>query len=346
MIAVRGVVAQPRTHGDAHPIRQCYNEDVPVPGALWSVMPLTTILGAGGPISNELVKILSAKGAPIRLVSRSARPTPGAEAVSADILDQDQAIRAVAGSSIVHLLVGLKYDIKVWHEQWPRIMTNAIEACKRAQARLIFFDNVYMYGRVAGPMTEESPYAPVSRKGEIRARIATMLMDEVKAGRLTAMIARCADFYGPGAAHGLPNTLVFDPFAKRSKASWLVNDAVPHSLTFIPDAAHGLATLAESERAWNQVWHLPTAVTALTGKQLIETAAQAFGASPKYRVLSRPMLKVVGWFNPLVGELYEMLYQNDSSYVFDSTKFARAFEFAGTPYSEGIPICATSYKRV
>ena len=251
-------------------------------------------------------------------------------------------MRAVAGSSVVHLLIGLKYDVKVWHEQWPRIMANTIEACKRAQARLIFFDNVYMYGRVGGPMTEQSPYAPVSRKGGIRARIATMLMEEVNAGRLTAIIARCADFYGPGAAHGLPNTLVFDPFSKRSKASWLVNDAVPHSLTFTPDAAHGLATLAESERAWNQVWHLPTAAPALTGKQFIETAAQAFGVLPKYRVLSRPMLKVVGWFNPLVCELYEMLYQNDSPYLFDSSKFGRAFGFAGTPYSDGIRICAAS----
>lgn len=308
-------------------------------------MPLTTILGAGGPISNELVKILSARGVPIRLVSRNPSSTPRTEVVSADISDQDQAIRAVAGSSIVHLLVGLKYDVKVWQEQWPRIMANTIEACKRAQARLIFFDNVYMYGRVAGPMTEESPYAPVSRKGEIRSRIATMLTDEVKAGRLTAMIARSADFYGPGAAHGLPNTLVFEPFAKRSKASWLVNDAVPHSLTFTPDAAQGLATLAEGELAWNQVWHLPTAAPALTGKQFIEAAAQAFGVPPKYRVLTRAMLKVGGWFNPLVGELGEMLYQNDSSYLFDSTKFARAFGFAGTPYSEGIRICGASYKR-
>ncbi len=110
-------------------------------------MALTTILGAGGPISNELVKILSARGAPIRLVSRQPAH-PGAEVVSADISDQDQAIRAVAGSSVVHLLVGLKYDVKVWHEQWPRIMANTIEACKRARARLIFFDNVYMYGKV------------------------------------------------------------------------------------------------------------------------------------------------------------------------------------------------------
>ena len=163
-------------------------------------MPLTTILGAGGPISNELVKILSAEGTPLRLVSRNPKPAAGAETLAADISDRDQAIKAVAGSNMVYLLIGLKYDVKVWRELWPRIMANAIEACKRAGAKLLFFDNVYMYGKVDGPMTEQTPYAPVSRKGEIRAQIATALMDEVKRGHLTAMIARAADFYGPADA--------------------------------------------------------------------------------------------------------------------------------------------------
>ncbi len=309
-------------------------------------MALTTILGAGGPISNELARILSARGVPLRLVSRNPRPLAGAETVAADISDQQQAIRAVAGSSVVHLLIGLKYDVKVWQELWPRIMTNTIEACKRPGARLLFFDNVYMYGKVDGPMTEETPYAPISRKGEVRAQIATMLMDEIKRGKLTAMIARSADFYGPAdAPHGFPNVLVFDPYAKGSKAQWLINDAVPHSLTFTPDAARGVAMLAEHETAWNQVWHLPTASPAPTGREFITMAAHALGVKPKYRILNRGMIKVGGWFNPLVGELYEMLYQNDSPYIFDSTKFARAFDFSGTPYAEGIRIAADSYRH-
>jgi len=74
------------------------------------------------------------------------------ETVSADIADQEQTIRAVAGSEIVHLLLGLKYDHKLWAEIWPRIMANTIEACKRAGAKPIFFDNVYMYGKVSGPI--------------------------------------------------------------------------------------------------------------------------------------------------------------------------------------------------
>jgi nucleoside-diphosphate-sugar epimerase len=308
-------------------------------------MGLTTILGAGGTISNELVKILSEKGAPLRLVGRSPKPVPGAEVVTADISDLDEAIKAVAGSSTVHLLVGLKYEVKVWQQLWPRIMANTIEACKRAGAKLMFFDNVYMYGKVDGPMTEATPYSPASKKGEIRAQIATALMNEVKAGHLTAMIARAADFYGPGTRTGMPNILVFDSFAKGSTASWLASDRVPHSLTFTPDAARGVAMLVERESAWNQVWHLPTSSPPPTGKEFIEMAARAFGVEAKYRVLNRPMLRMVGLFNSQVRELYEMLYQNDSPYLFDSTKFARAFGFGGTPYGDGIRISAGSYKK-
>ena len=308
-------------------------------------MAITTILGAGGPIGNELVKILAAEKRPFRLVGRNPKSMAGAELVAADLADRDQTMRAVAGSSVVHLVVGLKYDTAVWRELWPQIMGNTIEACKRAQAKLVFFDNVYMYGRVSGAMTEETPYNPCSKKGEVRARIATMLMDEVKAGGLRAQIARSADFYGPDTRNSAPNMLVLEPLAKGATASWQVNAEVPHSLTYTPDAARGVAMLAESETAWGQVWHLPTAPAPPTGREFITMAARELGSRPKFRVLNRPMLKVAGWFNPLVGELYEMLYQSDSPYLFDSSKFAREFGFAGTPYAEGIRTAAASYKK-
>jgi nucleoside-diphosphate-sugar epimerase len=306
---------------------------------------MITILGAGGSIGNELVKLLAAKNQPFRLVGRNPTMTPGAaEALAADLTDKDQTIRAVAGSGVVYLCVGLKYDLKVWREMWPRVMSNIIEACKRAGARLIFFDNVYMYGKVNGPMTEETPYNPCSRKGEIRAAIATTLINEWKSGALTGMIARSADFYGPGVRNGVPNLLVFEPFAHKKKASWLVNDSVPHSLTYTPDAARSLVQLAERATAWNQTWHVPTSPDPLTGREFVALAAKEFGIAPKYRVLSRPMLRVAGWFDPLVAESYEMLYQSDSPYLFDSSKFAREFGFAGTPYAEGIRTTAASFK--
>jgi len=307
---------------------------------------MITILGAGGAIGNELVKELAARNQPFRLVGRSPRPTPGAtEVVTADLTDRDQTIRAVAGSSVVHLLVGLKYDRRVWREMWPRIMGNAIEACKRAGAKLVFFDNVYMYGKVTGPMTEETPFNPSSSKGEIRAQIATMLIDAWKSGALTAMIARAADFYGPDTLHGVPNVLVFVPLSRGQTASWLVNGHVPHSFSYTPDAARALVQLAERSTAWNQTWHQPTAPNPPTGKEFIAQVAQVYGVRPKYRVLGRPLLRVVGWFKPEIGESYEMLYQSDSPYLFDSSKFAREFGFSGTPYANGIRETAATFTR-
>jgi nucleoside-diphosphate-sugar epimerase len=305
-----------------------------------------TILGAGGSVSNELVKLLVARDLPFRTVSRQPHPAIGSsESRTADLTRHEQTVDAVAGSDVVFLLAGLKYDHRLWAEQWPRIIDNTVDACKRSGARLIFFDNVYMYGKVHGPMTEETPYHPTSKKGEIRAQIATSIAKEWQAGKLTAMIARAADFYGPGAKNGMANVLVFDPMSKGEKAMCLVSDALPHSYTYVPDAAQALVKLAETPSAWNQTWHLPTAPHPLTSRELIVAAAEAMGKPAGYRVLSRPMVKLAGLFDGNTREVYEMLYQNDSPYIFDSSKYARDFEFAGTPYADGIRATAASYKK-
>ena len=228
---------------------------------------------------------------------------------------------------------------------WPRVMASTIEACKRSDAKLVFFDNVYMYGKLSGTMTEETPFKPCSKKGEVRAKIATSLKNEWKAGALTAMIGRAADFYRPETPNGLPNVLVFDPLAKSQKALWLANDSVRHSYTYTPDAAPSLVALAESGSAWNQTWHVATTPNPPTGKEFIAMAAKEIGVAPRCRVLSKPMVRLMGWFNPLVGGVYEMLYQNDSPYFFDSSKFERAFSFSGTPYAEGIRATGASFQK-
>jgi nucleoside-diphosphate-sugar epimerase len=169
-----------------------------------------------------------------------------------------------------------------------------------------------MYGKVSGPMTEETPFNPCSKKGEIRAQIATTLINEVKAGNLNAMIARSADFYGPNARTSVANILVFGKFSKGATASWLANDSVQHSFTYTPDAAKSLTLLADSESAWNQTWHVPTASDPPTGKDFVKMVAEELGVEPKHRVLSRPLIRIAGLFDPEIRESYEMLYQSDS----------------------------------
>src|SRR5215467_13051798 len=157
-------------------------------------MSLHTILGAGGAVGDQLFPVLTAKNEKVRLVSRKPKNVQGAESVSADLGDYAQTLQAVKGSSVVYLLAGLQYDTRIWKEMWPKIMTNTINACKEAGSSLIFFDNVYMYGKTQ-IMTENTPFHPCSKKGEIRAAIATQLLNEMKAGNVRALIARSADFY-------------------------------------------------------------------------------------------------------------------------------------------------------
>ena len=172
-----------------------------------------------------------------------------------------------------------------------------------------------------------------------------MLLNEVKAGNLTALIARSADFYGPRVQTGVPNKLVFDKFAKGAKAMCLVNDSVKHSFTFTPDAARSLVLLADTDGAWNQTWHVPTAADPPTGKEFIGLAAAEFGMQPKYHLINRPMFRVAGWFDAATRELYEMLYQYEFDYVFDLTKFNNRFQFRPTSYASGIQKVAQDYRR-
>ena len=296
-----------------------------------------TILGAGGAIADALLPALVPSGEPIRLVSRHPQPMPGAsETVAADLTKADDAVRAMAGSRIAFLTVGLPYDLRVWREQWPRIMGNAIAAAQRSGTRLAFFDNVYMYGRAAGPMTESTPFNPVSRKGEIRARITTTLMEAMARGDVTAMVARAADFYGPGARTGVGNVMVVDPLAAGKAATWLADDQVPHAFTYVPDAARALVRLAGHEDAWGQTWHLPTSGSPPTGREFVEQVAAALGVAPRHRVAGRWMIRAGGLFDRTIRELGEMLYQYEAPYLFDSSKFERTFDVTPTPYAEGI----------
>jgi nucleoside-diphosphate-sugar epimerase len=216
-------------------------------------------------------------------------------------------------------------------------MSNTIEACKRSGAALVFLDNVYMYGRVDRPMTEETPYNPCSRKGEVRARIARQLQDNMKSGAVRACIARAADFYGPYADRSaVPHVLVLDRLIAGKGAQWLVDASLPHSLGFTLDSARGMALLGERPAALGQVWHLPASDPPIDGKTFVELAAKEIGVLPRLSLLKPWMVRLGGLFNADISETAEMLYQYEREYRFDSTKITRAFGIEPTPYPEGI----------
>ena len=295
-----------------------------------------TILGAGGPVSNALASQLQNNTATLRLVSR--RPIAATGATSwtrADLTNYDETLAAAKGSDVIYLCAGLAYDKNIWREQWPKVMNNAISAAKQNNARLIFFDNVYSYGLVNGPMTEDTPYNPVSVKGEIRAKIATQLMEEAKAGNIKASILRGADFYGAETLNSLYDLMVLAKYAKKEKAQWVGDVSKLHVFTYIPDAGKAMYLLGQHPESDNQIWHAPTAAP-LSGDQFIKLAADVFGVKASYMSINKLMMRIFGLFNKNVGEMVEMYYQYDHDYIFNSDKFEKAFNVKPTAYRDGI----------
>lgn len=305
------------------------------------------ILGAGGAVANTLTKALLAKGEEVILFSRRGVETPNAQVIKGDIGDKAAVIAAMKKASIAYLVVGLRYSSKVWERDWPVIMANCLDAAEGTGCALVFLDNVYAYGAVDGEMTEQTPYRPCSRKGRVRATIAQAMQYRMAANRIKGMIVRAADFYGPNVGKvSVPGQLVFDRLAQRRSPQVLINAQMPHSFTFVPDIGAAMVRLALSSEAWGQVWHLPTHTPAITGQEFCTIAASVMGQSKKASVVSRWMIKMLGWFMPVMREMREMLYQYDRPYHFSSAKIQEQFGLHPTSYEEGIRQTAATYGRL
>ncbi|MBD0377641.1 MAG: NAD-dependent epimerase/dehydratase family protein, partial [Flavisolibacter sp.] len=203
--------------------------------------------------------------------------------------------------------------------------------------RLVFFDNMYLYDKNSlHNITEDVPVNPPSKKGAVRARIAQMLFDKVNTGELTAMIVRSADFYGPGVTNSILIEMVYKNMKKGKKAMWFADADKVHSFTYVPDAAKATALLGNTPDAYNQVWHTPTDVQKITGRQWVELFAQEMNIKPRFTVLGKGMVQVFGLFIPVLRESVEMMYQYDRDYFFNSAKFTERFRFEPTPYQEGV----------
>ena len=296
------------------------------------------ILGAGGDIGKLLAKELKQYTDRVRLVARNPRQVNGDdELISANLLSAEQVDAAIAGTSIAYLVVGLKYDLRIWQRDWPLIIDNVINACLKHGVKLVFFDNVYSYDKQAIPhMTEESPLNPPSKKGKVRLAIVEKIRNAISQKGLKALIARSADFYGPGAKNGILNIMVLDPLSKGGKLNWQSNADKVHSFTYTPDAAKATAILGNTDSAYNQSWHLPTSSQRWTGREFVAKAGSIKGVKPSFSLLSPFLLNLAGLFNRTIRELVEMQYQNNQDYFFDSQKFCKQFGFTPTNYEDGM----------
>ncbi len=272
----------------------------------------------------------------MRAVTRSgaANVPAGVEQVAADVATPEGARQACAGTAVVYHCAQPSYT--KWAELFPPLTRAVLDGTADAGAKLVFADNLYVYGPPEGPMTEETPQRAQGKKGRIRIEMAAAILRAHAEGRLRCTIGRSSDYYGPRGTTSTVGDNLMKPLLRGKRARWVGSLDQPHTLNYLEDMARALVTLGEREEADGQVWHLPAAEP-LTGRQFLTLTYDAAGLPSKAGVASRPMIRLVGVFNPLVREVNETLYQFERPFVSDASKFQGAFgPFEPTPHQEAV----------
>jgi nucleoside-diphosphate-sugar epimerase len=300
---------------------------------------MQTILGANGQIAVELARELRrSHTSDLRLVSRNPRKVNATDALmAADLLDAKQTAAAVRGSEIVYFTAGLPPDTELWKRQFPVMLRNALEAARGAGAKFAYFDNTYMYPQDGRVLKEDAPFQPVGSKGEVRAAMAWMVLQEMNRGDIPVLIGRAPEFYGPGKTQSFTNALIIDKLKAGKKPKVPVRDDTRRTLIWTPDASRALATLGNTNDAFGQTWHLPCDDERMTYRELVAAASQMFGRAGSYTVLPKWGLAAAGLFSKKVREIRELLPRYEFDNLFDSAKFKSQFpNFEVTSYRTGL----------
>jgi nucleoside-diphosphate-sugar epimerase len=306
---------------------------------------LHVVIGASGASGSAVVRALLQKGKRVRTVNRRKQSnlSEGIEQVQGDITDPAQARLLCQEASVVYFCANAPYTR--WATDFPPLLDGAIEGTASAGAKLVFADNLYMYGEVESPLTEDLPTHPASRKGKVRAQMAKTLLEAHKSGKVRATIGRASDYYGPGVLGSITGSGLFGAVLQGKVARWPGRLDVPHSLTFIDDFARGLVMLGEREEALGEVWHIPTAEP-LTGEQFLQMVFEEAGLPPKIGTYSRPVVTIASWFSPMTRETLEMLYQFERPFILDSSKYCNTFgDLKPTAHREAIGQTLEWYRK-
>ncbi|WP_331766364.1 NAD-dependent epimerase/dehydratase family protein [Embleya sp. NBC_00896] len=297
---------------------------------------LHVVLGARGAVGSAVVKELAARGHRVRAVNRTGGLSvpDGVEVLSSDVTAPDGAAAACAGAAVVYHCAAPAYNR--WVSEFPALTEAIRKGAAAAGAKLVLADNLYMYGPVTTPMTEDMPYAARNPNSRVRAEMARSLLAAHEAGELRVALGRASDYYGPGGVNTTVGATVFAAALQGKVARWVGSLDQPHTLNYLPDFAKGLVILGEDARADGRAWHIPAAEP-LTGREFLHLVFAELGRPDKSASVSRTMQRALGLVNPIVRALGETWYQRDRPFVSDATAFTDTFgPLPATPHAKAI----------
>ena len=296
---------------------------------------LHVVFGAGQ-IGPPLARTLCDLGHEVRIVRRSsAAAIDGITVAAGDAMDAAFTRSVTQGATAIYNCMNPTYSAQIWSEQLPRLAMSLIGAASVSGARLVVLDNLYMFGPMHGAaMNEQTPIGPVSKKGEVRTRVAATYFEAHAAGTAKVVLGRAPDFFGPGGDQTNFGKFFWEGALKNGKPQVVVNPDVPHAFAFTHDVAAGLATLGTaSDEVAGQWWMLPS-YSAMTIRELTAQLGKALGRELKVQRVPGVVRAILPLFMPALREFPEMSYQWEAPYIVDDARFRARFRVAPTPLPE------------
>ena len=292
------------------------------------------VVGAG-PIGRGVARLLVERGERVTLASSSGQgpDVPGAQRLALDAADASRTVPAAHGSAAIFDCTN-PHAYHRWAELWPPMAAGLRIAAERSGAVLVTMGNLYPYGPVDVPMTEDLPDVATESKGAVRARLWGEALAAHRAGRLRAAEVRASDYAGPGVGDGGHLTRQVAALRQGKPARIIGSADQPHSWTDVRDAARTLVAVADRESAWGRTWHVPSNEPRTQREALTEVAAAGGFPSPRISVAPDALLLVAGLFVPLMREARSVSFQFARPFVMDSTAAQREFGIAPTPWDE------------
>lgn len=312
---------------------------------MYTSKELHVIFGTG-PVGTTLADELLVRGKQVRLINRSGQGQvpAGTELVAGDASKLEQVQALGQGASVIYNCTHAPYHL--WPETLPRLQENMIEGAASTGARLVVIDTLYLYGETHGvPMTEAMPHAATSRKGRLRAELAWGYLQAHRTGKIRVAIGRAADFFGPRVLNSALGEYVFPAILSAQPALTLGNIDLPHSYSYMPDVARGLAILGEREEALGRDWLLPVN-PAVTTRDMLRIIGEAIEQQPQiFNVPTMEQVQALGVMDETFAREYaELFYQYNEPQIVDSHSFAQTFNLHATPFDEAIRATVDWYR--
>ncbi|MGI5525497.1 NAD-dependent epimerase/dehydratase family protein [Micromonospora sp. CA-259024] len=305
-------------------------------------MSLHVIVGTG-PVGTATARLLAERGEQVRVISRRGNGPehPAIERVAADAADADRLAALATGAGALYNCANPAYHR--WSTDWPPLAGALLTAAERTGAVLATVGNLYGYGPVDGPMTEQTSLAATGTKGRVRNRMWADARAAHQAGRVRVTEVRGSDYVGAG---GTSLAMMVLPRVLAGQRVFLPVDwDAPHTWTYIPDVARTLVAAAADPQAWGRAWHVPSA-PARPMRELANRAAALTGApAPKLTRMPYPVLWLGGLTNPFIRELRETAYQFDRPYLMDSTAATATLGVQPTPIDQVVKETVEALRR-